>query len=125
MDREWMIGEMDDLVDTLLRISIGKAESIEDLRVGLCSHQAILERERDAVGIDPTMRCRRCGVNIQDQIRCNDYLTLRNPNCRGPICFECTLDGGDVFYRAFTRGCDTLSKWGALTAVLSGWYDPT
>lgn len=118
-----IIHDIDDLVDTLLRISIGKANDIDDLRVGLCSHQMITERERDLKGIDPTTHCRRCGVNLLDQIRCNDYLTLRNKWCRGPICHECTKDGGDVFYRAFVSGCGTFERWGALSAVLSSWFD--
>jgi hypothetical protein len=113
---------MDDLADTLLRISIGKADNIDDLRVGLCSHQMIAERERDLMGFDPTSYCRRCGVSVQDQIRCNDYLTLRNPQCRGPICYDCTKDGGDVFYRSFLHGRDTLDGWNALHTVLSCWY---
>lgn len=95
-------------LDFNLRTLIGKSKRIADLKVGLCSHQAILERERDAKGKNPEHYCRKCGINLNivGVGRCNDYLVLRNPFCRSPICLECVHKGGDVFYQAFKRGLD-------------------
>ena len=98
-------------LDYLLRTLIGKSDKIKDLRVGACSHQAIIEREHDAKGIDPETVCRKCGINLDCVApRCNDYLVLRNPLCRGPICGDCFRKGGDVFYQAFRRGVDQLPR---------------
>lgn len=99
-------------LDFLLRTYIGKSERVEDLRIGLCSHQAILERERDTKGRNPEHFCRKCGINLNTVGigRCNDHLVLRNPFCRGPICMQCIDDGGDVFYQAFSRGVEEYGK---------------
>jgi hypothetical protein len=108
------------IADWGIRMCIGKTEDIEKLKAGACSHQSILERERN--GENPENYCRKCGLNLNvDGIgRCNDYLWLRNPFCKGPICLECVKNGGDVFYLAFKKGSDRymrlvnlglISKW--------------
>jgi len=95
------------MLDFWIRRIIGKSDDIEALSVGACSHQAILERERDAQGLDPQKHCRKCGREVPEGVgRCNDFVVLRNPLCRGPICLDCVRDGGDVFYRAFKKGLD-------------------
>ncbi len=91
------------IFDTILRMMIGKTD---DIRVGKCSHNAILERERDAKGKNPEHYCRCCGICVNEVGigRCNDFLVIRNRKCRGPICIDCMKTGGDVFYEAFKKG---------------------
>lgn len=105
-------GNLITLLDAAIRESIGKTDDPKKLRVGLCSHQAILERERNIKGKNPEYYCRKCGldVSVVGAGRVNDYLVLRNPYCRGPICLSCVKGGGDVFYRAFRRGVEDYEK---------------
>lgn len=91
------------LMDTMLRECIGKTEGVE---VGKCSHNAILERERDAAGKNPEHYCRCCGLylNVNGIGRSNDFLIIRNRKCRGPICLECIEKRPDVWHQAFQKG---------------------
>ena len=96
-------------LDLGIRSFIGKTEDIEQLKVGMCSHQAILEREMGKK--DPEMYCRKCGLSTGiGVVRCNDFLVLRNPLCNGPICGNCIKDGGDVFYLAFKKGSNKYTN---------------
>lgn len=101
-------GNLITLIDSSIREFIGKTNDPEKLRVGLCSHQAILERERTSKGLNPEHYCRKCGIdlNVVGIGRVNDYLVLRNPYCQGPICLDCVKGGGDVFYKAFRGGVE-------------------
>ena len=103
------VGSIESRLDTVLRSLIGKTD---DLAVGKCSHQAILERERNVRGKNPEHYCRRCGIslNVVGIGRYNDYLILRNIKCKGPICLECIQDGGDVFYQAFRKGLEKMKN---------------
>ena len=103
-------------MDFWIRNFIGKTDDIESLHAGRCSHQAVLERERDKEGKNPEEYCRKCGLflGVDGVLRCNDFLVLRNPFCRGPICGACMKDGGDVFYAAYRRGL-------AAYYALKGW----
>ncbi len=104
-------GNLITLIDTAIRESIGKSDNPEKLKVGSCSHQAILERERDAKGKNPEHYCRKCGIDAGVGVgRVNDYLVLRNPYCRGPICLDCVSNGGDVFYHSFRKGVEDYQK---------------
>ena len=78
------------LIDFRIREAIGKTDDPEKLRVGMCSHQAILGREMIKRGVNPEHRCRKCGINLNvvGVGRVNDYLVLRNPNCLSPICLD-------------------------------------
>ena len=106
-------GNLITLIDTAIRESIGKTDDPEKLRVGSCSHQAILERERDAKDKNSEHFCRKCGINLSvvGIGRVNDYLVLRNPYCRGPICLDCVKRGGDVFYISFRKGVDDYEEF--------------
>ncbi len=92
-------------LDTMLRECIGKTDGIA---VGKASHNAILERERDAEGKNPEHYCRCCGIFLnRDGIgRCNDFLIFRNRKCRGPICLDCIKNRPDVWYQAYRKGLD-------------------
>lgn len=98
------------VLDTELRMFIGKTDNVD---IAKCSHNAILERERDKEGKDPEHYCRKCGLFLnEDGIgRVNDFLLLRHKKCRGPICLDCVKKGGDVFYRAFKNGVDAREKF--------------
>jgi hypothetical protein len=97
-------------LDTTLREFIGKTDNIN---VGKCSHNAILERERDAEGKNPEHYCRCCGMylNVDGVGRCNDFLILRHEKCRGPICFDCMTKRPDVFYRAYREGLEHYEEF--------------
>ena len=112
-------GNIITLIDTAIRESIGKSDDPEKLRVGACSHQSILERERDAKGKNPERYCRKCGIDvgIVGVGRVNDYLVLRNPYCRSPICLDCVKNGGDVFYHSFRKGVEDYQKTKARTII--------
>ena len=87
-------------MDFELREAIGKTE---DISVSLCSHQAILAREY------PEHFCRICNKDLSVVTpRWNDYLVLRHPLCRKPICFECAKNNPDEFHKAFQRGIKEL-----------------
>ena len=96
-------------LDTTLRQCIGKTDGME---VGKCSHNAILERERDAAGKNPEHYCRCCGLclNVDGVGRCNDFLIIRNKKCRGPICLTCIKTQPDVWYRAYRKGLKKYEK---------------
>lgn len=88
------------MIDTLLRNAIGKTD---DIRVALCSHKAILNREL------PLDYCRQCNKKIKPgQGRFNDFLVLRHPHCFKPICAKCAVENPDKFYLAFKKGVDKL-----------------
>lgn len=108
-------GNLINTIDFWIRDFIGKTNDPAKLRVGLCSHQAILERERDIKGLNPECYCRKCGVDLSivGVGRVNDYLVLRNPYCRGPICLDCVKAGGDVFYKAFRNGVEKFQRYKA------------
>jgi len=88
-------------LDVALRDAIGKTD---DINISLCSHQAILSREF------PEHFCRVCNkdLSVVGVGRINDYLVLRHPNCRKPICLECAKTNPDDFYKAFDRGLKKL-----------------
>ena len=69
-------------LDTSLRILIGKTD---DVRIALCSHQAIINREF------PEHFCRVCNTDLSvgNKARWNDFLVLRHSQCFKPICKEC------------------------------------
>ena len=90
-------------LDTTLRMLIGKTDN---MKVSLCSHQAILNREF------PNHFCRVCNKDLSiDGIgRFNDFLVLRHPNCRKPICLDCAKNNPDSFYIAFRNGLEKFEN---------------
>ena len=96
-------------LDTVLRECIGKTDRME---WGKCSHNAILERERNAKGKNPEHYCRCCGIylNVNGIGRCNDWLVIRNKKCRGPICLDCIKNRPDIFYEAYKRGLKKMQR---------------
>ena len=86
-------------LDTTLRMLIGKTNNI---RIALCSHQAIINREF------PVDFCRVCNkdLSIENVGRYNDYLVLRHPQCLKPICMDCAKNKPDAFFIAFKKGLD-------------------
>lgn len=93
--------------DTTYRELIGKTD---DIHVSLCSHDAIISREL------PEHFCRVCHKNLAKVGvgRVNDYLVLRHPQCRQPICLECVKNRPDAFYKAFEQG---TNRYTALSAA--------
>ena len=91
-------------LDTTLRMLIGKTD---DVRIALCSHQAIINREF------PTHFCRVCNkdLSIGNVGRYNDYLVLRHPQCLKPICIDCAKNKPDVFFIAFKKGLDKFQEF--------------
>ena len=90
------------LLDFNLRELIGKTD---DIRVPMCSHHAIIQRELGE-GF-----CRVCHKDLSLAVgRWNDYLVLRHPACQSPICFECGRDNPDKFHIAFKSGLDNYNK---------------
>ena len=97
-------------IDFFLRTCIGKTN---DLGVGLCSHQKILEREFP----NEPNRCRQCGRRLVVGVgRWNDYLVLRHPDCKRPICMECGEENPDCFHIAFKKG---LKKYKVIKKSIS------
>lgn len=87
-------------LDFHLREAIGKTD---DIRVAMCSHNAIINREF------PEHFCRVCHRNLNTKRgvgRVNDYLVLRHKQCQKPICLDCSKNNPDKFYLAFKRGVD-------------------
>ena len=83
-------------LDFNLREAIGKTE---DIKVARASHNVIKSKEAGE-GF-----CRVCGKNLQVVTpRINDYLVLRHPHCVAPICFDCSINHPDAFYKAFKAG---------------------
>lgn len=97
-------------LDTSLRMFIGKIEDGEPESV--CGHDAITRREL-LNGKDPEKHCRVCGKNLDRDgiMRCNDFLVIRNKECRGPICGDCFTKKPDRFYRAYRRGLDAYNAY--------------
>ena len=96
-------------IDFVLRSLIGKTNNLE---VAKCSHAKILEHEFP----DDENRCRQCGIRLGvGAARWNDYLVLRHPQCKRPICAECAEKRPDIFYMAFKEG---LRKYNMLTAEI-------
>jgi hypothetical protein len=83
--------------DTELRLCIGKTD---DIRIALCSHQAIINREF------PNYFCRVCNtdLSVEGKGRFNDFLILRHPQCTKPICLDCAKNRPDIFFIAFQKG---------------------
>jgi len=102
LTQEDLIGSIKAL-DVSLRTAIGKTD---DINISLCSHQAILSREF------PEHYCRVCNkdLNVIGTGRYNDFLVLRHPNCRKPICIKCAKEQPDEFYIAFKKGLEKLKK---------------
>ncbi len=88
------------LLDFSLRKAIGKTN---DLRIPLASHAQIISRElKNRV-------CRVCSRGLTGtQARYNDYLVLRHPNCKSPICLDCSKNKPDAFHKAFKRGLEAI-----------------
>jgi hypothetical protein len=90
-------------IDTMLRKCIGKTD---DIRIALCSHQAIINRE---LGESFCRICQR-DLRITGIGRFNDYLILRHPMCQQPICLDCAKSKPDEFHKAFLKGIDNYEK---------------
>ena len=92
-------------LDTILRECIGKTD---DIRIALCSHNAIINREF------PINFCRICNkdLSIGDVARYNDFLILRHPQCSKPICLNCANNNPDEFFLAFKKGFDKYQSIG-------------
>ncbi len=90
-------------LDTSLRILIGKTN---DVRIALCSHQAIINREF------PEHFCRICNTDLSvgNKARWNDFLVLRHPQCTKPICHNCAENKPDLFFIAFKKGLNKYNK---------------
>jgi len=89
--------------DLRLREAIGKTE---DIKVARASHNIIRSVE-DGEGF-----CRICHRNLQvvGVGRVNDYLALRHPLCKAPICLECSKTCPDAFHKAFKEGIIKASR---------------
>ncbi len=97
-------------LDYRLREAIGKTE---DIKVARASHNVVRSME-EGEGF-----CRVCHKNLQivGEARINDYLVLRHPFCKAPICFDCSINHPDAFYTAFKLGVDRYkeamaTQWG-------------
>ena len=90
-------------LDTSLRILIGKTD---DVRIALCSHQAIINREF------PEHFCRVCNTDLSvgNKARWNDFLVLRHSQCFKPICSNCAENNPDAFFLAFKKGLNKYNK---------------
>jgi hypothetical protein len=86
-------------LDFRLREAIGKTENIHIARA---SHNIIKSMEAGE------QFCRICGKDLQvvGIARVNDYLVLRHPFCKAPICLDCSKNRPDAFYEAFRIGLD-------------------
>ena len=88
-------------IDFYLRQSIGKTE---DIKIAKASHNVVKSMERGE------HYCRVCGKNL-DIVgvgRVNDYLLLRHPYCKAPICLDCRDNNPDAFYLALEHGVNTV-----------------
>lgn len=98
-------------LDFRLREAIGKTE---DIKVARASHNVVRSIEAGE-GF-----CRVCGKNLQVVgARVNDYLVLRHPFCKAPICFDCSKNRPDAFYKAFCEGLERYresmaEQWGSI-----------
>ena len=56
----------------------------------------------------PELSCRVCHKNlaVKGIARVNDYIVLRHPECKHPICLKCALNKPDKFYIAFKKGTE-------------------
>lgn len=103
------IGNMKNRLDFTIRKLMGKTDNIE---VAKCSHAYILEHEQ----LDDELRCRQCGINLNGVYpRINDYLVIRHPKCKSPICLECSKNRPDIFNIRFKEaiaklGCGKLNQ---------------
>jgi len=88
------------MLDFFLRELIGKTD---DIRVPLCSHTAIINREFEARGMNFCRVCQK-DLSVVGVARVNDYLVLRHEQCRQPICCDCAKDNPDAFHIAFKEG---------------------
>jgi len=89
-------------LDFNLREQIGKTE---DIKVARASHNVVRSME-EGEGF-----CRVCHKNLQVVCpRVNDYLVLRHPFCKAPICFDCSVNRPDSFYRAFKSGVERYKE---------------
>jgi len=85
-------------IDLMLRLAIGKTD---DIKVARASHYIIKSMEAGE------RFCRVCGKDLSVVCgRVNDYLVLRHPLCKAPICFECSKNRPDAFYKAFKAGVE-------------------
>lgn len=83
-------------LDYWLREAIGKTKNI---KVAKASHNIIKSKEAGE-GF-----CRVCNKDLRVVTpRINDYLVLRHPHCVAPICFGCSVNRPDTFYKAFDEG---------------------
>lgn len=101
------------LLDFHLRELIGKTE---DIRVPMCSHHAIIQRELGE-GF-----CRVChkDLRIAGIGRWNDYLILRHPSCQSPICYDCAKDKPDQFHIAFKKGLEKYHYFRDIDKQIAG-----
>lgn len=96
------IGGMIVRLDFTIRETMGKTNDIE---VSKCSHAYILEHELP----DEEDRCRQCGVKLVTGIgRINDYLVIRHPKCKRPICMDCSKNRPDLFHIRFKEALKKL-----------------
>lgn len=103
-------------IDFVLRNLIGKTDK---LGIAKCSHAKILENEFP----DDESRCRQCGIFLDVGFaRWNDYLVLRHPQCKRPICADCAENRPDVFYITFREG---LKKFNLLKEEIFKYRRPT
>jgi len=84
-------------LDYKLRMAIGKTD---DIQVARASHHIIKSIEAGE------SYCRVCGkdLSVVGIGRVNDYLALRHPFCKAPICLDCSGNHPDSFYKAFKAG---------------------
>lgn len=101
------------LLDFQLRELIGKTDNI---RVPMCSHNAIIQREFGE-GF-----CRVChkDLRIAGVGRWNDYLILRHPQCQSPICVDCARDKPDQFHIAFKKGLEKYHYFRDIDKQIAG-----
>ena len=91
-------------LDFRLREAIGKTE---DIKVARASHNVVRSLE-EGEGF-----CRVCHKNLQVVCgRVNDYLVLRHPLCKSPICLDCAVNNPDTFYKAFKARIEKYDCWG-------------
>jgi len=87
-------------LDIRLREAIGKTE---DIKVARASHNIVRSME-EGEGF-----CRICHKDLRVvSPRVNDYLVLRHPFCKAPICLNCSKTNPDAFYKAFKEGLNKL-----------------
>ncbi|KKL62855.1 hypothetical protein LCGC14_2181010 [marine sediment metagenome] len=89
-------------LDLRLREAIGKTG---DIRVARASHNIVRSME-EGEGF-----CRICHKDLRVvEPRINDYLVLRHPFCKAPICFDCSNNHPDAFYKVFKAGLEKVMK---------------